>query len=166
MIAAAAVRQQWSTPDELFLQLHSEFAFTVDAAAASSNAKLSIFWGEAEDALTQPWQGHRVWCNPPYINVTPWVHKAQSEAHNHGVTTALLLPARTEQAWFKSLLADSVELAFFAGRIQFLPPEGIAASSNREGSLLAVFGPSKWGRRLTIRSAKNGKVLAAWERAV
>jgi phage N-6-adenine-methyltransferase len=160
----AEVRQEWETPDVLWQGLHAEFNFDLDVAANAANAKTLQFISRTMDGLKHPWDGRRVWCNPPYKNIAPWVELGVTEAASKGTTCVFLLPARTEQHWFRKALHHSTEIAFFDGRIQFTPPHGVPASSNREGSLLVVFGPSKFGRVETVRCNKTGKVLHTWAR--
>lgn len=158
------VRQDWQTPDELWQGLNAEFQFDLDVAANADNAKVLRFISKTMDGLTTPWDGQRIWCNPPYKQIRPWVDKAVELAQSVGKCSVLLLPARVEQKWFRTVLCHSIELAFFNRRIQFTPPRGVSASSNREGSILAVFGGTKFGRRETIRDAKTGAVLHEWGR--
>lgn len=61
------------TPDELWLPLHDEFRFTLDAAARPWNSKTPR---HCTDGLSESWAGERVWCNPPFSDVRPWVEKA------------------------------------------------------------------------------------------
>lgn len=61
-----------------FAPLQARFAFTVDAAASEDNAKLPRFWTKATDGLSQDWRGERVYCNPPYSSIEPWVEKAHT----------------------------------------------------------------------------------------
>lgn len=77
--------------------------FTIDVAAAVHNAKCERFYDVSVDGLAQPWAGERVWCNPPYSNIRPWVAKAHEEADAERIV--MLLPAnRTEQAWWQELV--------------------------------------------------------------
>lgn len=156
------LHQEWQTPDDLWQGLHAEFNFDLDVAANAINAKVPHFYDRAANGLTQPWDGKRVWCNAPYRRLQPWVDKAAQETGS--VLAVLLLPARTEQQWFRTVLHRATEIAFFDARIQFVPPRNLPSSSNREGGILAVFGPTKYGLRETIRCARTGKVLHTWER--
>lgn len=103
------------------------FRFTVDAAASAGNAKLPRFWTVDDDALTQVWRGERVWCNPPYSDIRPWVEKAWSELHgwndDWGKTViVMLLPAnRTEQRWWQDLIEPERDQRDSALRVEFLP---------------------------------------------
>lgn len=90
------------TPPELFDALHAEFRFTLDAAASSENAKLNRFFDYQANGLAQSWKGERVWCNPPYSNIAPWVEKAWAEMRSDCELVAMLIPAnRTEQRFWQ-----------------------------------------------------------------
>lgn len=89
-----------ATTLDVFEPLNERFRFTVDVAAHAGNAKLPRFFSIEDDGLAQSWAGERVWCNPPYSLIEPWVAKA------HAATDAelivMLLPAnRTEQGWWQ-----------------------------------------------------------------
>jgi phage N-6-adenine-methyltransferase len=89
------------TPQEFFDELHEEFRFTLDVAASHFNRKCSKYFTAERNGLECVWDGERVWCNPPYSNIEPWVRKAWE----HTGLTVMLLPAnRTEQAWWQDLV--------------------------------------------------------------
>ncbi len=83
--------QAWRTPDWLYRLLDQRFAFALDAAASSDNAKHENYYDEQSDGLTQPWC-HTTFCNPPWANPEPWVAKACAEAQDDGTRSVLLLP--------------------------------------------------------------------------
>lgn len=112
--------------------------FDLDVAANDENTKASAWYDLRDDGLndglTGPWWG-RVWCNPPYSNVRPWVAKAHAEwsadrpNHANAVdSVAMLLPAnRTEQAWWQELIEPgrrdgTLVVYFIAGRRRFDRP--------------------------------------------
>src|SRR6185369_13955822 len=68
-----------SITDADFAPLQERFKFTIDAAATPENAKLPRYWTAEDDSLQQCWADERVWCNPPYSNIRPWVEKAFAE---------------------------------------------------------------------------------------
>jgi phage N-6-adenine-methyltransferase len=119
-----------STAPEMFEPLHERFGFTIDVAASAENRKLERFYSIEDDGLTKPWIRERVWCNPPYSNIRPWVEKAWAEwLHGDVPLVVMLLPAnRTEQGWWQDLVepwrdrdgAPSVE--FLRGRTRFIAP--------------------------------------------
>lgn len=160
-VSDAPERQAWRTPRPLFDALHARFRFDVDAAADINNHLLPHYWTERDDGIAQlidESNDHlRAWVNPPYGDIDPWIGAGLSRGHR-GAVTVLLLPSRTDQAWF--LRALSGEIWFSRGRVQFVPPPGVRPSSNSHGSVLVVFDPETMGRGL-IRAfdAKTGAIL-------
>lgn len=160
-VSDAPERQAWRTPRPLFEALHARFRFDVDAAADDSNHLLPHYWTVQDDGiahLASPANDHlRAWVNPPYDNIGPWADAAWHRCRR-GALTVLLLPSRTDQAWFGDALDG--EVWFSRGRVQFVPPPGVKPSSNSAGSVLVVFDPETVGRGL-MRSfdAKTGALL-------
>ena len=114
----SSVNPVYSTPDWLFEQLQKEFGFTLDVCANSDNAKCKDFIPAEQDGLLQNWKGV-VWCNPPYgRRIGSWIHKALMESCN-GVTSVLLLPARTDTKWFHNWVLGKAEIRFIQGRLKF-----------------------------------------------
>lgn len=96
------------TPPDLLaecMELAGVDAFDLDVAASDENA-VAPDWRSAQmipDGLAASWYG-RVWCNPPYSDIRPWVEKAFS-SYTDCDLIAMLLPAnRTEQAWWQDLI--------------------------------------------------------------
>lgn len=121
--AAKEMVDDRQTVPEIFQEFDRRFLFTVDAAASSHNAQLPRYWTKEVDGLSQSWLGERVWCNPPYSNIGPWVKKASSyEAQ----LCVMLLPAnRTEQGWWQDYIepgrrAGRVHVEFLRNRMRFI----------------------------------------------
>ena len=113
-----SVTTEWETPLELFNELDREFGFTLDVAASHENAKCKDYFTKEDDGLLKPWSGV-VWCNPPYgRDMKNWLSRALNEAKN-GVTSILLIPARTNTIWFHELCLDVAEVRFIKGRPKF-----------------------------------------------
>jgi phage N-6-adenine-methyltransferase len=115
-----------STPRSLFDPLHAAWCFTIDAAASPRNALLPRYWTTETDGLAQPWAGERVWCNPPYSSIEPWVVKASAEIHDGCEAVVMLLPAnRAEQGWWQRHIEPQrdnggpLTTTFLPGRIRF-----------------------------------------------
>lgn len=129
---------EFGTPDELFALLHLEFQFTIDAAASSENAKLDDYWTKEDNALLQPWTGHRVFCNPPYSrgHVKDFFMKAHHETRVDGgcILAVLLIPTYTEREWFHKYRRE-FEARFIEGRVKFIG----GASSARGNHMLVIF---------------------------
>jgi len=103
-LLGSSANDSWETPQGFFEELDAEFQFTLDAAAAPSNAKCPRYFTEEDDALRQKWSG-RVFCNPPYGGMmTPaFIRKAYAERNNCEVIVALV-PARTSTKWWRDYI--------------------------------------------------------------
>lgn len=107
-----------TTPED-FARFDARWHFTIDVAAAEHNTKCERFFDVQADGLQQPWAGERVWCNPPYSNIRPWIEKAWSEAAH---LVVMLLPAnRTEQSWWQELVEPHRDVPDSDLRTEFLP---------------------------------------------
>ena len=105
----------WETPAAFFRALDAEFHFTLDVCAVPENAKCKVFYTPEQDGLAQNWGGC-CWCNPPYgREIGKWVKKA-AEAE---CTVVMLLPARTDTAWFHDYIYGKSEIRFVRGRLKF-----------------------------------------------
>ena len=84
-----------------------------------------------------------VWCNPPYgRNVGRWVQKA-SETAKAGDVVVMLLPARTDTAWFHDLIWQKAEVRFVRGRLKF----GGCKNAAPFPSMVVVFRPNGGNER-------------------
>jgi len=127
-------RGDWETPQNIFNALNDEFQFTLDAAADINNKKCASFFDKESDGLKQDWSGV-VWLNPPYgKGVEDWICKAIRETLN-GVTTVMLLPARTSNDWFHRYIYNRYEIRFLRGRLRFVGAE----SSAPFASMIVIF---------------------------
>jgi len=101
---------EWGTPPNLYTELDKEFHFTLDPCQV----------GQLWDGCAISWEGHRVFCNPPYSGgkrnrIEKWFEKARESE-----LSVFLLPSRTGTAWFHNYaLKDGVEIRFFRGRLAF-----------------------------------------------
>lgn len=109
-----------ATTPEVFDPLHARFGFTIDVAASAHNAKLERYFTIEDDGLAQSWAGERVWCNPPYSKIGPWVEKAWAEVDRAEVIVMLLPANRTEQAWWQDHVEPRRDRGGSPLRVEFL----------------------------------------------
>lgn len=110
---------EWATPQAFYDELNREFGFTLDPCATPQNAKCAKFYTKEQDGLAQSWQGERVFCNPPYgRDLRKWVEKAHREAMG-GALIVMLIPARTDTAYFHDYIYGKHEIRFIRGRLHF-----------------------------------------------
>jgi phage N-6-adenine-methyltransferase len=143
----------WGTTSEFFGPIHDRYRFTIDVAAAAHNTKCAKYFDRRADGLAQPWAGERVWCNPPYSDIRPWVIKAWAEEHCPVIV--MLLPAnRTDQMWWHDLIEpfrdrpeSILSVQFLPGRIRFIRA-GTTAVGPKERPLFGVC-LATWDREQT-----------------
>lgn len=149
------------TDPSMFAELHARFRFTLDVAASPHNAKLPRFFTIEHNGLAQSWASERVWCNPPYSDIGPWVNKAWDEMQIYNPPAALvvmLLPAnRTEQAWwhkhvepYRDRPGSTLRTEFIRGRTRFIAAGDTAIKPNARppfGCVLLI-----WQQTLDARS--------------
>lgn len=137
MNAKTAQRDDWQTPKWLFRLLHEKYQFTIDAAASSQNTLMPRFWCEAEDGLAQSWAGERVFWNPPFSRKLSWAKKA---AERQAALSVGILPATLDQQWMHRYVLDAgAEVFVPKGRVSFVPPPGVIASTPRFATLIVVY---------------------------
>lgn len=121
----------WETPQDFFDKLNEEFHFQTDVCALPENAKCENFYTPEQDGLAQEWSG-TCWCNPPYgRQIAKWVRKASESK----ATVVMLIPARTDTAWFHDYIYGKAEVRFVRGRLKF----GEAKNSAPFPSMVVVF---------------------------
>lgn len=108
---------EWSTPPDVFDELHAEFGFELDVCATAGNAKCDRYFTQADDGLAQAWRGV-CWMNPPYgSGIGAWIRKAH-ESSLLGATVVCLVPARTDTRWWQDCCTAG-EIRFVRGRLRF-----------------------------------------------
>ena len=129
-------REDWETPNDFFKALDAEFRFTLDAAASRENHKCPKYFTAEENALLQNWGGETVWLNPPYgRNSGVGVKKAYEESQKPGTTVVMLVPSRTDTAWFHDYSFGKAKIRFVRGRLKF----GKSKNSAPFPSLVAIY---------------------------
>ena len=93
---------EWETPIDIFNKLDAEFHFDLDPCSTDSNHKCDKYFTKEINGLSKNWGGCRVFCNPPYSNISKWVEKAYRESQQDHTLIVLLIPARTDTRYFQS----------------------------------------------------------------
>lgn len=120
------------TPWEFIRAIEGTFArvLTVDLAASGKESTKAPAWiTPEEDSLTLDWNdyylyyrhgnGHALWLNPPYSNITPWAKKcANTYVFDEQVEIFLLTPASVGANWFWDYVWDYATV-YSVGRMVF-----------------------------------------------
>lgn len=130
----------WETPQDFFDKLDSEFNFDLDPCASHMTAKCKTYFTEDDDGLVQSWAGHTVFCNPPYgRGIKRWIKKAYLESLEPNTVVVLLIPSRTDTAYWHDYVMRAEEIRFVRGRLKF----GGSKNSAPFPSAVVVFGNTR-----------------------
>ena len=110
---------EWETPIDIFNKLDAEFHFDLDPCSTDSNHKCDKYFTKEINGLSKNWGGRRVFCNPPYSNISKWVEKAYRESQQDHTLIVLLIPARTDTRYFHDYIYQRSEIRFIKGRLKF-----------------------------------------------
>ena len=127
---------EWETPRDLYDRLNESWNFTLDPCCTKETAKCETFFTKDDDGLSQDWQGHRVFMNPPYgKKMHVWLEKAYKEAVKKDTTVVCLVPSRTDTKWFHDYCMKAQSIRFIKGRLKF----GNATAGAPFPSMLVIF---------------------------
>ena len=109
---------EWPTDQKVFDDLNTEFNFTLDPCCTKESAKCGRYFTKEDDGLSQSWDGHRVFMNPPYgREIGEWLKKAYISSQ-HGAVVVCLIPSRTDTKWWHEYVMKG-EIRFIKGRLKF-----------------------------------------------
>lgn len=137
--------QEWYTPPFITTRVKDYFG-RIDLDPCSNiyrsvPAKKHIIGEAGEDGLKADWDGV-VFINPPWNNIKPWAEKAIQEVdkHNHFF---MLVPNRTETAWFQLLIASGAKVCLFDSIVNYCKWEDgklVQKKGIQHGSVLFYIG--------------------------
>ena len=130
---------EWATPLDFYKELDNEFHFNLDPCSDDTNYKCEKHFTLADDGLSQNWGGYRVFCNPPYSDISKWVEKAFREGHKDNTIVVMLIPARTDTRYFHDYILHRSEVRFVKGRLKF----GDGKNSAPFPSMVVIFRGAK-----------------------
>lgn len=140
-------KQDYETPDNFLEAVKDHFDirnFIIDLAATHKNAKAHDYYTEEMNSLILPWNsfGGWNWCNPPYSNIDPWVHRAYQESRegSYEAKTLMLLPAGVGSNWWKKWVHGKCTVHLLNGRLTF---KG-ATSCYPKDCVLLQYQPGCW----------------------
>ncbi len=176
-----AKTDEWLTPPYIWEAVAGDEGFDLDPCSPADRP-----WNTArrhytatDNGLILPWDG-RVWMNPPYSNLGPWLRRMA--AHGRGV--ALIFSRMDVAAVQDSVLDEATALFFPRGRLRFHLPDGRRGGKAREPGMLCAYGMADAdvlagcgleGRFVPLRMPRLwaiaavdvtwGEAIAAWLRA-
>lgn len=128
----------WLTPPHVLAALGGADSFDLDPCASEDRpwptARRHLTW--RDNGLAHPWDG-RVWLNPPYSRIGPWLGKLA--AHGRGV--ALVFAKTDTEAFAGAVFGAASALFFVRRRLQFYLPDGTPSNTDAASpSVLCAYG--------------------------
>jgi len=153
----ASGRMDWNTPPEVLKLLHAGWPDGVDLDPCHNPASIvdaRFTYTEEQDGLAQSWDiprpGGLVYVNPPYGSALPaWAEKVQAERHESR-NIVVLVPARTDTRWWRTMTQGARYVAFLGGRLRFL---GAPAAAPFPSALIIHGGLSRRGADNLVQAA-------------
>jgi len=93
-----------------------------------------------ESGLRDDWDdfGKRVFVNPPFRDIMPWIESA-ADASRCCLVVVMVLPAELTTGWARRVLETSDTIYMLDKRVKFEDPEGKGRSSPAGGTMIAVW---------------------------
>ena len=118
-----SIQQDTRTPIELFKQLDNEFHFKLDPCTSTSKPNNlntpNYFHYPTEDGLKKDWFTYKsIFVNPPFKHADKWVLKAYEESLK-GCIVVVLVPVKSDTAWWHDYALKAKEIRFVRGRVTF-----------------------------------------------
>jgi len=128
-------RQEVRTPDWVWRCLFKTYGKDLDKPLIDIcpiDPKFDALKSSWKDMLT--YKGVKdamIYCNPPYEDIEPWIHKAVSEYKKHGLETVFLVPSATQSIRFHDVCKNHAStILFIKGYVPFIGYEkGMPMSS-------------------------------------
>lgn len=115
--------ERWQTPPEIWIPLHAEFKFDLDAFADDETKRLPRYMYDALGSAE--WDGKVVFMNPPYgFKLERCVRRGADEA-DKGKTVVALIPFRCRGGWWhEAVLGRASEVRCIRKRVRFVQLNG------------------------------------------
>lgn len=127
-------KDEWLTPPSIISAL-GEFDLDPCAPVRRPWPTARHHFTIEDNGLTKQWHG-RVWCNPPYSDLVPWLKKCVYHADS-----MVLIFARTETEWFFKQVWDKADsILFLRKRIAFRTITGDKKGNAGAPSVLVAYG--------------------------
>lgn len=133
---------EWATPQDFFDQLDREFHFDLDPCADDHNHKCERYFTRANDGLSHSW-GERGFLQSPLRsrNCEMGAEIGRRKQEKPNTLVVMLIPARTDTAYFHDYIYGKAEIRFVRGRLKF----GNAAQGAPFPSMVVIFrNKSEW----------------------
>lgn len=113
---------EWGSPPSIWRPVKRALGgFDLDPCSGAESEPIATErYTASDDGLHERWHG-RVWVNPPYSDVEPWLGKGLEETLAGDVETAVyLLPVRSSTKWWHHFVAEATACCLIEGRVSYV----------------------------------------------
>lgn len=152
-----SIRPNWRTPEHIYQWLDLMYGpFEIDLAACEKSAKCDAYFCKEENSLDQDWSVYdRMFLNPPYDDIKPWVLKSDN-IHDTALL-AMVLPNDNSTVWFRWAVDRARDIINITsngkntGRLAFInAATGKPGNENNKGTVCFIIGPVRKSGPRTI----------------
>jgi hypothetical protein len=145
----------WATPSWVVEWVAGSLGwsrFDFDPCCVPATAKAERFIApEFGDGLSDPWDGDRVWVNPPYSNQGAWLRRCAAEARAGRDVVALVMPSFDAAYWRSTVWDAAAEVWMIEGRIAFEVDGEPRPGGNVRSCVVVYRAGTKWGAPPVVR---------------
>ena len=157
MIAITPNDMEWYTPGYILDRVYNVMPIDLDPCSPKiPTVKCNTYYSLEDDGLSHDWFGN-VFMNPPYgREIKTWVSKFISEWESDHIQNAILLvPVKSDTAWWRNLVTRSWCWCGINGRVTFISPSGSSSNVGTFASALILFTRSNTTGREFILSMRD-----------
>lgn len=143
----------YKTPPEIYniaLEHLGLKQFALDACCSEKNIPAEIhYFNGIHDGLSEDWYDN-TWVNPPFNEAEKWVKKAFFANQLCKINIAMLLPARTETAYWRDYILKNqhCQIQFLRKGYKFLNRDNVECGIFKNSLALVYFTPEPQNIRL------------------
>jgi len=156
------------TPFSFFEFLYEEFLFdpTLDVCASHENHIAPNYFTKENSCLTQNWNAHNIWINPPYGRaIIPFLEKCNEQIKNNKECHRImaLLPARTDTKWFHDIVCKgATRIYLLKGRFNFNHESSVKGANAPFASILVEYTKNRYHDQPFIQILDVPKEYRGW----
>lgn len=130
----------WCTPQDFFDRLNAEFGFVLDPAATDKTAKCSCITHRKRTGFRKAGIAAARYSAIRLTDArSASGFKRLSRKRGGGYPIVLLIPARTDTAYFHDYIYGKAEIRFVRGRLRFTDDDGNAADPAPFPSMVVIY---------------------------
>lgn len=118
LLSKESYSNEWKTPHYFVKFINKNFKIDIDPCCSVFNVRARKHYTKKDNGLKRAWPGN-VYMNPPYSEISQWMHRAYNQHKLRGYLILCLVPARTGTSWFQQYAFKANYILFISKRLKF-----------------------------------------------